>query len=547
MFRLGFSKAYLYYTNFKEKFALRYWILIFIFVITLSIYVIITSREYSRRFTPIVENCMPEFIAAEIGAIIASYINEYKEKSFLFFHHVLYPLLTGAVLFVVILCFSGFFSTIELNIAGNMDGEFNENLLQRVNSGFERKSKNFSLALKLDYFKVAKQGIKESQSVNVTTTYDALLKNMNGGNEYDLIWLDVIWIPYFVKNEYIIPIDHLRGEVDKRHTFGVEHAICRYNTDSDRFTMGKLTYAVPQFVSVGLTMYRVDLFYKLLGKQCEPRSWDELFEWLYEIKKRYGDKYDGYVFQGANYEGLICNYMEMLWANGGDILEKNGIPIVNTCEGINALKFMRKLFDYGITPKVVLDYNEAQSGKHFANGKTLVHRNWPTFYHQIENDSNFRNLKNKVNIMIKPLPFRGVSRSSAKMCLGGQVIAITNDAFKKGKARTAMKAVEFLTGVIYYKDSIYPKQYDKGKRVYSVRVPANKYVVDDIRGDKDALDYAYEYLQKRYYRSRPLFSYYPQFSKILAKYIHKCLNGDYTPENALEKAQDELNNIIPKL
>jgi ABC-type glycerol-3-phosphate transport system substrate-binding protein len=199
----------------------------------------------------------------------------------------------------------------------------------------------------------------------------------------------------------------------------------------------------------------------------------------------------------------------------------------------------------GIIPKEVLGFNEARSQEHFRKGKTLVLRNWARTFHTIQNDTKFKDLKNKVDVMSSPLSFRGVAKASAKTCLGGWYYAISKHAYEMGKAKQAMDVIEHLTSEKQFAEAVYPTQFSEGMEVYSIRIPGNQLILENARGEKDALDYAYDYFKNHYYRARPKFAYYPVFSEILVKHLHQSLkDSDLTAEQALKNAQDELNKRI---
>ena len=532
--------------SFKDDFKWQYWLLIFAFVIILSLHMIAQSAHSPYRFLRYVRDFLPEAIAAAISAVITNYINDFNNKSLKMVPHVIYPLIAGTALFFTILFFSGVFSTVEIVISGNGDGQFNANEIQKINDGLEEGNKNLKLFLGMNYCRIAGQTETGCPPVNVNKVYSLLTRQIeNNKNNYDIYELDAIWIPYFVKKGWIIPLDQYRDKPKIRYTFGVEQETGRFVHKRDDTTPYNQTFIVPNFLNVGFLMYRVDLFHRLTGKDREPSSWDELIEWLYEIKEKYGDEYDGFVFQGDRYEGLMCNYMEILWANGGEIIEENGIPIVNTPEGISALKFFRKLLKDGIIPEEALTYNEAKSLEHFARGKTLVLRQWPRAFYNIQHQKKYKNLRNKVNVMSRPLPFKGVARSSARMSLGGWSYAISSYAYDNGRAKPAMEAIEYLTSEKQFNEALYPQFSGEGE--VSIRVPAHKLVIENESGEKDALSYAYTYLKNHYYRTRPKFPYYAVFSEILVRHIHQFLkSGDSTAEEALKNAQEELNETIPE-
>src|SRR3712207_9432993 len=83
---------------------------------------------------------------------------------------------------------------------------------------------------------------------------------------------------------------------------------------------GKI-YAVPWYTDAGLLYYRQDLLEKA-GYSEPPVTWDELEEMANKVKQDEGIK-NGFVFQGAEYEGGVCNGLEYIRTHGGDVLDPN--------------------------------------------------------------------------------------------------------------------------------------------------------------------------------------------------------------------------------
>lgn len=538
--------------NFIADFKWQYWMLILVFVMILSLHIITQSTPLSYRFINYIQDFLPQAIAAAAGAIVANYINDYKDKSFKITPHVIYPIVSGTLLLFTILLFSGVFSTVEIRISGNGDGQFDGDEIQMINVDLAETYKNIRVSNDLNYQEIAPQDTVAPHSVNVNIIYDSLtnyiqIEGVEG--KYDIYELDVIWIPHFKEKGWIIPLDEYLKTSDVRYSFGIEQEACKFVESKEGVTtLRTQTFAVPNFLNVGFLMYRTDLFHDLIEKDGEPETWDELIDWLREIKGKYGDKYDGFVFQGAQYEGLMVNYMEILWAYGGEIIEdEKGIPQVNTPEGIKALKFFKDLLEEGIIPNEVLDFDEADSFDHFSEGNTLVLRNWPRTFYGIQNHNKFKNLRNKVDVVSKPLSFRGVAKGAAKMCLGGWYYAISKNAHENGKAKQAMEVIEYLTSEKQYNETVNPTQLSIKKDPYSIRIPGDELFFEKVK-EEEGLDYAYEYFNNRYYRARPKFPYYSDFSRILVKWIHQCLeDSDLTAEEALQNAQGELDETIPKI
>src|SRR3982751_3141984 len=90
---------------------------------------------------------------------------------------------------------------------------------------------------------------------------------------------------------------------------------------------------------------------------------------------------NGLVYQGAPYEGLTCNYLELAFAAGGKVLSDDGKKSeIDSPENVKALQFMVDGIKSGAAPKAVTTYMEPESLTAFQTGKYAFMRNWPYAY-----------------------------------------------------------------------------------------------------------------------------------------------------------------------
>ncbi|MGH3145686.1 MAG: extracellular solute-binding protein, partial [Rubrobacter sp.] len=129
-----------------------------------------------------------------------------------------------------------------------------------------------------------------------------------GGGDIDIIVGDVIWPAQFAANGWV---------ADLTDRF----------TDADEFLPGPMqaatyegkVYAVPWYTDAGLLYYRQDLLEKS-GYSEPPATWTELQEMAAKVMKDQNIG-NGFVFQGDEYEGGVCNGCEYIWSAGGNILD----------------------------------------------------------------------------------------------------------------------------------------------------------------------------------------------------------------------------------
>jgi trehalose/maltose transport system substrate-binding protein len=163
-------------------------------------------------------------------------------------------------------------------------------------------------------------------------------------------------------------------------------------------------YGAPFFEDQGFLYYRKDLLDK--AHMSVPKTWQELESDAATLAHQGKVKY-GYVWQGASYEGLTCNFMEYLGSAGGSVLNSSmSQSTLNSAAGQKAISFMRSLVTSGASPSAVTTFQEAQAMSAFANGQAAFLRNWDYGWSFSQTKSSPSKVVGKVGVA--PLPtFQG--------------------------------------------------------------------------------------------------------------------------------------------
>jgi multiple sugar transport system substrate-binding protein len=243
---------------------------------------------------------------------------------------------------------------------------------------------------------------------------------------YSVLVMDVVWTSEFAANQWItqIPEDKV-PDLGKLLPATVETAKYR----------DKL-YAVPMTSDGGLLYYRSDLL-KQAGVTEPPKTWDEMNAACKKVQALPAGKTIGcYAGQFEKYEGLTVNFSEAVNSAGGDIVDKDGKPNVNTPEAKAGLEQLVNDFKSGVIPKAAITYKEEESRRAFQDGKLLFLRNWPYVYALANKTDGSSKIAGK--FAVAPLPGKtGPGVSS----LGGHDYAISS--FAKNKA-TAIDFINFM-------------------------------------------------------------------------------------------------------
>ena len=192
--------------------------------------------------------------------------------------------------------------------------------------------------------------------------------NLEGRNAgFDVMMLDVIWVPEFARAGWLLD---LTDRVPP-------HELAPYFPSAvAAATWGGRTWAFPWNMNVGLLYYRTDLLARYgLGP---PRTWDELVDQVGRIRAGERDpRLDGYLWQGKQYEGMVVNALEALWAYGADVLGADGRAFPDPDRAAQALGFLRRLIATGVSPAWTTAADEELSRRAFGDGHAIFLRNWP--------------------------------------------------------------------------------------------------------------------------------------------------------------------------
>ena len=147
-------------------------------------------------------------------------------------------------------------------------------------------------------------------------------------------------------------------------------------------TVNGVLVGIPWYTDAGLLYYRTDLLEEY-GFEGPPTTWTELEEMATTIQE--GERADnpdfqGFVWQGAAYEGLTCDGLEWQYSNGGGtIIDGEGNVTVNNPQAIEMFERARGWVG-DISPEGVTTYMEEEARGVWQAGNAAFMRNWPYAY-----------------------------------------------------------------------------------------------------------------------------------------------------------------------
>jgi multiple sugar transport system substrate-binding protein len=338
-----------------------------------------------------------------------------------------------------------------------------------------------------------------------------------GGGDIDVITGDVIWPAQFAAQGWI---------ADLSDRFTDTNAFLTGPLQSNTYD-GKV-WGVPWYTDAGLLYYRQDLL-EQAGFSEPPATWEELQEMALKTVQDTGTK-DGFVFQGAEYEGGVCNGLEYIRTHGGEVLDPNDPSkvIIGSPESASGLETWHSMIADGASPQAVLQYKEDEAHGAFIRGDAVFMRNWPYVYALLSNPQESDIKPGQVGVA--PIPVSEGKPSSST--LGGWNFFINGFSDRQEQAwefikwMTAPEQMKFNAlegGKLPPRQSLYEDQ------EVLENVPVARLGKEAIIGNSTP---------------RPVSPYYSDMSLKLAEQFNAALGGDVSPEQAANTLQSELEQIV---
>jgi multiple sugar transport system substrate-binding protein len=286
--------------------------------------------------------------------------------------------------------------------------------------------------------------------------------------------------------------------------------------------------SLPLYIDVGMMYYRRDLLRRLPdAAMVEERlkqsiTWDELAR----LRSRlgFGSK-PFYVFQANEYEGLVCNFFELLAQRDRQFFDR---PVLDL-RAAAARQALDQMVGFvrtsGMSPLEVTDFDENQSYQYMLDHDAVFVRGWPNF---LENFSKiYHDTAKLANIARAALPH--IDGYEPASVFGGWNVMVSRYSSKKPQA------VEFV-------------RYLQTKKAQEMLfeaggyIPVNSQVYEDRRFMErhPHLSYYRQLLNNGFHR--PSLVDYTRISDIISHYIRAAIRGGLSPDEALKTASEMISS-----
>lgn len=371
---------------------------------------------------------------------------------------------------------------------------------QELVKAFEKKHPNIKVKFK-------------EMPTDTGTSHDQYVTMLSAqSSEIDVMDVDVIWPAEFAQAGYLQDLDRFiqRDNIDMSQYIPGAVEAGNYN--------GK-QWAMPKFIDAGLLYYRKDIVKE------PPKTWDELIEVAKKQKGEKGTK-SGFVMQAAQYEGLVCNFIEFAGAYGGRILDDKGNVVINSPGTVKGLEKMIEVVKSGAVPGNILAIKEPETHTMYKEGESVLARNWPYMFSILQNPDESKVVD---QVGVAPLP-KGDKASTA--ALGGWMMGINK--YSKNK-EAAWEFVKFVTG-------------PEGQKISALYSHSPTYLptYDDPEVQKANPLYADENFVKGVSAAipRPVSPEYPKISEIIQVEVSNALSGKVSAKEAVKNMEQQLKEVV---
>jgi len=241
----------------------------------------------------------------------------------------------------------------------------------------------------------------------------------------DVIGGDVIWPAQLVSSNLILPLDK----------YFPRSAQAKYLPGAilDLQYKGHI-YGVPWFTNFGVIYYRKDLLAKY--HMAPPTTWEQMQQEALTLVHK-GAVHEGFVFQGDQYEGIVCNALEYINGAGGYIYGPQAAS--TTTQAAKGLDTLRAMLSRHVAPPAVTTYQEAATNNDFVDGLAAFARNWPYMWANVQTS---KKVAGKVGV----LPMLHEPGQTGYSDLGGEVLNISKYSRHPNEAYQFIKYVAGVQG-----------------------------------------------------------------------------------------------------
>jgi multiple sugar transport system substrate-binding protein len=346
---------------------------------------------------------------------------------------------------------------------------------------------------------------------------EILARSLRGeGDGIDLLAVDLIWVKRFSK--WCEPLGQFFSEEELRRILPNALLSC--------YDEGNLV-AVPFDLDQSVLYYREDLLRKFKGADKMLRMLQDHPTWpaFLALRDQLNWKGPFYIFPAADYEGLICCYLEILLSLKQDYFSTIGFNF-NTQQGKQALQLLVDLVHkHGVTPPIVTTFTELPSYEYFIKNDGLFIRGWTTY----DKDFKSQPYDREKEQHLRKAPIPHLPGGAPASMVGGWDLMLSQYSKKK---EAAIDFVKYLLRddsqeMLYAEGGFFPVV----SSFYSDSLSLRRY--PEISGIKDLM---------RTSVHRPADKGYTSYSKIMSHYFSLAIKNKISVSEAVERVTQAIES-----
>ena len=282
-------------------------------------------------------------------------------------------------------------------------------------------------------------------------------------------------------------------------------------------------WALPYYGHVGVLMYRKDLFEE--KGIAVPKTTDELLE----VAKALNDPPNmyGISFRGKRGEDNPIITTSWTWVFGGEWMDENNKPTVNSPEFVEGVKWIKDILQYA--PPDVSNYTWMEVEKSFTTGKVAMIFDASDFIGRIENPDQ-SSIAGKIGYALAPAgpAAPNYERYPSHIFTAGMAI----NAYSKN-IDEAWQVLEWMTSTEVQRRTALESD---NTGITSVQVLGSQEFMDAYPG----IDVMLEAQKLANPEFMPRISVYSELCDIIGTHMSAVIAGNEEPQEAMDKAAKEM-------
>jgi multiple sugar transport system substrate-binding protein len=341
--------------------------------------------------------------------------------------------------------------------------------------------------------------------------------NLQGSSEdLDVLDMDIIWVPEFSRAGWLAD---LTSSIPASALAPLHAAALQADWSRQKL------YAVPWFVDAGVLYYRKDLLEKY--GMAPPETYSELARSATVVLAGERDpRLMGFLWQGMQYEGLVCTALEFIRGNGADVFNESGRPDLTSAPVLDALRFMNGLIRQSdVSPALVTTLDEENARHIFQSGRAIFLRSWPYAWPLLQEAGS--PVSGRVGMTMVP----HFSGHESAPTLGGFHLGVNS------RSRHPEEASTFIRYMI-------SRDVQRQVLLHLGVLPADTQLLAeaDLRQRVPQLSVLMPMLARA--QPRPVTPYYLMISQILQPELSAVVSGFRSPEQAMHSANQQIEHLL---